>query len=83
MIRREVVREKVVHVAGGQQYRLRQGDIVALFPLLSPQMDPEIHQDPQVATVLELCFPPPQEPRFLPLSKTCAIKLDIGNSIVP
>lgn len=52
MIRREVVQEKVVHVAGGRQYRLRRGDIVALFPLLSPQMDPEIHQEPQVATVL-------------------------------
>lgn len=56
MIRREVVREKVVHVAGGQQYRLRRGDIVALFPLLSPQMDPEIHQEPQVDTV--------HDPRF-------------------
>lgn len=57
MIRREVVRETVVHVAGGQQYRLRRGDIVALFPLLSPQMDPEIHQEPQVATV--------HDPRFI------------------
>lgn len=48
MIRREVVQEKVVRMASGQQYRLRRGDIVVLFPLLSPQMDPEIHQKPQV-----------------------------------
>lgn len=58
MIRREVVQEKVVHLAGGRRYRLRRGDIVALFPLLSPQMDPEIHQEPQVASLgLPVGFP--------------------------
>lgn len=68
MIRREVVREKVVHVAGGQQYRLRRGDIVALFPLLSPQMDPEIHQEPQ-------CF---KYDRFL--NDTMTAKVDFYKS---
>lgn len=57
MIRREVVQEKVVHVAGGRKYRLRRGDLVALFPLLSPQMDPEIHHQPQVAAGLPVPFP--------------------------
>uniref|UniRef100_A0A8C6U7T4 Prostacyclin synthase n=1 Tax=Neogobius melanostomus TaxID=47308 RepID=A0A8C6U7T4_9GOBI len=46
-ITREVVREKTIHMAGGQEYLLRKGDRVCLFPLLSPQMDPEIHSEPQ------------------------------------
>ncbi|XP_058486604.1 prostacyclin synthase [Solea solea] len=48
MIKREVVQEKTLLMSNGQRYRLRQGDIVCLFPFLSPQMDPEIHQDPQI-----------------------------------
>ncbi|KAM9859514.1 prostacyclin synthase [Aulostomus maculatus] len=47
MITREVVQDKILHMADGQEYHLRQGDKVCLFPLLSPQMDPEIHQEPQ------------------------------------
>ncbi|KAJ0068734.1 hypothetical protein NL108_010809, partial [Boleophthalmus pectinirostris] len=46
-ITREVVCEKTIHMAGGQEYLLRKGDRVCLFPLLSPQMDPEIHNEPQ------------------------------------
>ncbi|KAJ0023161.1 hypothetical protein NQD34_003060 [Periophthalmus magnuspinnatus] len=46
-ITREVVREKTIHMADGQEYLLRKGDRVCLFPLLSPQMDPEIHSEPQ------------------------------------
>ncbi|KAM9410439.1 prostacyclin synthase [Pholidichthys leucotaenia] len=47
MVRRQVVQDKVLHMDDGQEYRLRRGDRVCLFPFLSPQMDPQIHQDPQ------------------------------------
>ncbi|XP_078804055.1 prostacyclin synthase isoform X2 [Oryzias latipes] len=47
MIRREVVQDKVLVMANGQEYLLRRGDRVCLFPLLSPQMDPQIHPEPQ------------------------------------
>ncbi|CAB1431910.1 unnamed protein product [Pleuronectes platessa] len=48
MIRRDVMQVKRLRMANGQEYLLRQGDKVCLFPFLSPQMDPEIHQDPQM-----------------------------------
>ncbi|XP_028261829.1 prostacyclin synthase-like [Parambassis ranga] len=48
MINREVVQEKTLRMANGQEYRLRRGDRVCLFPFLSPQMDPQIHQEPQI-----------------------------------
>ncbi|XP_076615852.1 prostacyclin synthase [Chaetodon auriga] len=47
MIGREVVQDKILRMASGQEYHLRRGDRVCLFPFLSPQMDPEIHQEPQ------------------------------------
>ena len=47
-ITREVVQAKTLHMADGQEYKLRSGDRVCLFPFISPQMDPEIHQEPQV-----------------------------------
>ncbi|KAK6321310.1 hypothetical protein J4Q44_G00082860 [Coregonus suidteri] len=46
-ITREVVQGKTLHMANGQEYQLRRGDRVCLFPFISPQMDPEIHQEPQ------------------------------------
>ncbi|XP_026204623.1 prostacyclin synthase [Anabas testudineus] len=46
-ITREVVREKTLHMADGQEYLLRKGDRVCLFPFNSPQMDPEIYHEPQ------------------------------------
>ncbi|XP_041806514.1 prostacyclin synthase-like [Chelmon rostratus] len=46
-ITREVVQDKTLHMADGQEYLLRKGDRVCLFPFNSPQMDPEIHQEPQ------------------------------------
>ncbi|KAM6928341.1 prostacyclin synthase-like [Xenentodon cancila] len=46
-ITREVVQEKTLHMADGQTYLLRKGDRVCLFPLISPQMDPEIYHEPQ------------------------------------
>ncbi|XP_054640067.1 prostacyclin synthase [Dunckerocampus dactyliophorus] len=48
MITREVVHDKILHMSNGQDYHLRRGDKVCLFPFLSPQMDPEIHQEPQM-----------------------------------
>uniref|UniRef100_A0A3Q3XN09 Prostacyclin synthase n=1 Tax=Mola mola TaxID=94237 RepID=A0A3Q3XN09_MOLML len=46
-ITREVVQEKTLHMADGQEYLLRKGDRVCLFPFNSPQMDSEIYQEPQ------------------------------------
>ncbi|XP_048877572.1 prostacyclin synthase-like [Brienomyrus brachyistius] len=46
-ITREVLVNTTLHMADGQEYDLRQGDRVCLFPYLSPQMDPEIHQEPE------------------------------------
>uniref|UniRef100_A0A8D3C5G7 Prostacyclin synthase n=1 Tax=Scophthalmus maximus TaxID=52904 RepID=A0A8D3C5G7_SCOMX len=46
-ITREVVQEKTLHMADGQEYLLRKGDRVCLFPFTSPQMDPEIYHEPQ------------------------------------
>lgn len=48
IISREVVQDKILRMASGQEYHLRRGDRVCLFPFLSPQMDPEIHQEPQI-----------------------------------
>lgn len=47
-ITREVVKEKTIHMADGQEYLLRKGDRLCLFPFISPQMDPEIYHEPQV-----------------------------------
>ncbi|XP_068568272.1 prostacyclin synthase [Cebidichthys violaceus] len=47
MISREVVQDKILRMASGQDYHLRRGDRVCLFPFLSPQRDPQIHREPQ------------------------------------
>ncbi|XP_061114198.1 prostacyclin synthase [Conger conger] len=46
-INREVLQAKTLRMADGREYNLRQGDRVCIFPYISPQMDPEIHQDPE------------------------------------
>ncbi|KAG7494733.1 prostacyclin synthase [Solea senegalensis] len=46
-ITREVVQDKTIHLSDGHEYLLRKGDRVCLFPFISPQMDPEIHREPQ------------------------------------
>ncbi|KAK2862158.1 hypothetical protein Q5P01_001691 [Channa striata] len=46
-ITRQVIREKTLHMADGQEYLLRKGDRVCLFPFNSPQMDPDIYHEPQ------------------------------------
>ncbi|XP_066443485.1 prostacyclin synthase [Eleutherodactylus coqui] len=47
-VTREVLAETPLKLADGRQYTLRRGDRLCLFPYVSPQMDPEIHQEPQV-----------------------------------
>ncbi|XP_046882306.1 prostacyclin synthase-like isoform X2 [Hypomesus transpacificus] len=46
-ITREVLQGKALRMADGQEFQIRRGDRVLLFPLISPQMDPEVHQEPQ------------------------------------
>ncbi|XP_024125276.1 prostacyclin synthase [Oryzias melastigma] len=46
-ITREVVQDKILCMADGQEYLLRKGDRLCLFPFISPQMDPEIYHEPQ------------------------------------
>ncbi|MED6268408.1 hypothetical protein CHARACLAT_022113 [Characodon lateralis] len=48
MINREVVQDKILRMANGKEYHLRRGDRMCLFPFLSPQMDPQIHKEPEV-----------------------------------
>ncbi|XP_049637722.1 5-beta-cholestane-3-alpha,7-alpha-diol 12-alpha-hydroxylase [Suncus etruscus] len=43
---RMVQEDYTLKTANGQEYPLRQGDIVILFPYLSVHMDPEIHPEP-------------------------------------
>ncbi|XP_032716943.1 5-beta-cholestane-3-alpha,7-alpha-diol 12-alpha-hydroxylase [Lontra canadensis] len=38
--------DHVLKMANGQEYQLRSGDTVALFPYLSVHMDPDIHPEP-------------------------------------
>uniref|UniRef100_A0A8C5QLD4 Prostacyclin synthase n=1 Tax=Leptobrachium leishanense TaxID=445787 RepID=A0A8C5QLD4_9ANUR len=46
-ITREVLLDMSLTLADGREYRLRSGDRLCLFPFVSPQMDPEIHHQPQ------------------------------------
>ncbi|KAJ8258584.1 hypothetical protein COCON_G00175960 [Conger conger] len=46
-ITREVLNNKTLRMADGQEYDIRKGDRMCLFPYISPQMDPEIHQEPE------------------------------------
>ncbi|XP_068120547.1 prostacyclin synthase [Hyperolius riggenbachi] len=46
-ITREVLSEGSLRLADGREYLLRRGDRLCLFPYVSPQMDTEIHPEPQ------------------------------------
>ncbi|XP_067230511.1 prostacyclin synthase [Chanodichthys erythropterus] len=48
LITREVVQDKKIHLSNGQAYQLRRGDRLCVFPFISPQMDPQIHQQPEM-----------------------------------
>lgn len=47
-ITREVLHHKTLELADGRVFDLRQGDRVCLFPFVSPQMDPDVYQQPEV-----------------------------------
>ncbi|KAJ1123163.1 hypothetical protein NDU88_001636 [Pleurodeles waltl] len=46
-ITREVLKDMPLRLANEKEYTLRKGDRLCLFPYLSPQMDPEIYEDPE------------------------------------
>ncbi|XP_066479310.1 prostacyclin synthase [Tiliqua scincoides] len=46
-ISREVLQDMCLKLADGKEYRLRRGDRLCLFPFVSPQMDPDIFEDPE------------------------------------
>ncbi|KTG41280.1 hypothetical protein cypCar_00041913 [Cyprinus carpio] len=48
LITREVKQDKKIHLSNGQEYQLRRGDRLCIFPFISPQMDPQIHQQPEM-----------------------------------
>ncbi|XP_052581032.1 7-alpha-hydroxycholest-4-en-3-one 12-alpha-hydroxylase [Peromyscus californicus insignis] len=43
---RVVQKDYILKMASGQEYQIRRGDKVALFPYLSVHMDPDIHPEP-------------------------------------
>uniref|UniRef100_A0A670IW13 Prostacyclin synthase n=1 Tax=Podarcis muralis TaxID=64176 RepID=A0A670IW13_PODMU len=47
-ITREVLQDMCLRLADGREYSLRKGDRLCLFPFISPQMDPEIYEEPEV-----------------------------------
>ncbi|XP_075427383.1 prostacyclin synthase [Ascaphus truei] len=47
-ITREVIQDMYLKLADGRGYLLRRGDRLCLFPYVSPQMDPEIHENPKL-----------------------------------
>ncbi|XP_062997499.1 prostacyclin synthase [Elgaria multicarinata webbii] len=46
-ISREVLQDMSLKLAEGNEYHLRKGDRLCLFPFVSPQMDPEIYEEPE------------------------------------
>uniref|UniRef100_A0A4W4HNG3 Prostacyclin synthase n=1 Tax=Electrophorus electricus TaxID=8005 RepID=A0A4W4HNG3_ELEEL len=46
-ITREVLQNTTLYMADGREYDVRRGDRVCLFPFISPQMDPDIHHEPE------------------------------------
>ncbi|XP_062984480.1 prostacyclin synthase-like [Elgaria multicarinata webbii] len=46
-ISREVLQDMSLKLAEGSEYHLRKGDRLCLFPFVSPQMDPEIYEEPE------------------------------------
>lgn len=60
LITRDVMQDKMIKLSSGQEYVLRHGDRLCIFPFLSPQMDPQIHYEPEVSSTLccpvHICF---------------------------
>ncbi|KAK3574792.1 hypothetical protein QTP86_018379 [Hemibagrus guttatus] len=47
LITRDVMQDKTIKLSNGQEFVLRKGDRLCIFPFLSPQMDPQIHHEPE------------------------------------
>nr|XP_008108335.1 PREDICTED: prostacyclin synthase isoform X1 [Anolis carolinensis] len=47
-ITREVLQDMCLRLHDCREYRLRKGDRLCLFPYISPQMDPEIYEQPEI-----------------------------------
>ncbi|XP_060724120.1 prostacyclin synthase [Tachysurus vachellii] len=47
LITRDVMQDKRIKLSNSQEFVLRQGDRLCIFPFLSPQMDPQIHHEPE------------------------------------
>ncbi|KAJ8408203.1 hypothetical protein AAFF_G00264310 [Aldrovandia affinis] len=48
VLTRAVLQDMALSMADGKEYRIRQGDRVALFPYMAVQMDPDVYPDPLV-----------------------------------
>ncbi|XP_010884524.4 5-beta-cholestane-3-alpha,7-alpha-diol 12-alpha-hydroxylase [Esox lucius] len=46
VLTRAVLKDMSLKLADGNEYWLREGDRVAMFPYTAVQMDPDVHQDP-------------------------------------
>nr|XP_055059041.1 5-beta-cholestane-3-alpha,7-alpha-diol 12-alpha-hydroxylase-like [Misgurnus anguillicaudatus] len=46
VLTRAVLQDMTINMANGQQYNIREGDRVAVFPYTAIHIDPEIHPDP-------------------------------------
>ncbi|TVK90458.1 Prostacyclin synthase [Bagarius yarrelli] len=47
LITRDVMQNKTIKLSNNQEYVLRRGDRLCIFPFISPQMDPQIHHEPE------------------------------------
>ncbi len=46
VLTRAVLQDMTINMASGQEYKIRKGDRVAIFPYIAVQVDPEVYPDP-------------------------------------
>lgn len=46
VLTRAVMQDMTIKMANGQEYKIREGDRVAIFPYTAVQVDPEVYPDP-------------------------------------
>ncbi|XP_039525249.1 5-beta-cholestane-3-alpha,7-alpha-diol 12-alpha-hydroxylase-like [Pimephales promelas] len=46
VLTRAVMQDMTINMANGQEYKIREGDRVAIFPYTAVQVDPEVYPDP-------------------------------------
>ncbi|XP_018929502.1 5-beta-cholestane-3-alpha,7-alpha-diol 12-alpha-hydroxylase-like [Cyprinus carpio] len=46
VLTRAVLQDMTINMASGQEYKIRKGDRVAVFPYIAVQVDPEVYPDP-------------------------------------